>query len=100
MITRMTKTYRVTTTTRLADFFVKALVRTGFGAKSTYPLTVRGARVADLAPPGDANRGGGTALAGRPLRRGQLGTQCQGCGQGHAISWWALPAGVRHPTGT
>lgn len=44
MITSMTKTYRVTTTTRLADFFVKALVRTGFGAKSTYPLTVRGCK--------------------------------------------------------
>ena len=42
MITSMAKTYRVTTTTRLGNFFVKALVRTGFGAKSTYLLTVRG----------------------------------------------------------
>ena len=41
MITSMAKTYRVTTT-RLGNFFVKALVRTGFGAKSTYLLTVRG----------------------------------------------------------
>jgi hypothetical protein len=41
MITSMAKTYRGTTT-RLANFFVKALVRTGVGAKSTYLLTVRG----------------------------------------------------------
>jgi hypothetical protein len=99
MITSMAKTYRGTTT-RLANFFVKALVHTGFGANSTYLLTARGRKSGRPRTPGDANQGGGTALAGRPLRRGQLGTQCQGCGQGHTISWWALPAGVRHPTGT
>ncbi len=38
----MAKTYRVTTSTRLANLFVKALVRTGLGAKGTYLLTVRG----------------------------------------------------------
>jgi hypothetical protein len=37
----MGKTYQVTTGTRLANLFVKALVRTRLGAKGTYLLTVR-----------------------------------------------------------
>ena len=38
----MAKTYRVTTATRLANLFVRAMVRAGIGVKGTYLLTVRG----------------------------------------------------------
>lgn len=44
----MAKTYRVTTTTRLANLLVKALVRAGIGAKGTYLLTVRGRKSGKL----------------------------------------------------
>ena len=44
----MAKTYRVTTSTRLANLFVKALVRAGLGAKGTYLLTVRGRKSGQL----------------------------------------------------
>jgi hypothetical protein len=63
----MAKTYQVITTTRLANLFVKALVRAGIGAKGTYLLTVRGRKSGRSMGPVS-----GAALRSRPF----LGPRC------------------------